>query len=332
VKALVTGAGGFVGANLVRYLHAHDHEPVAVIRPGGDGWRLTGLDDAVQILPIDLLEPAAVVEAIRVTRPDVIFHLAASGAYSWQTNLDAMIGVNVRATASVLEGARLVNASVINAGSSSEYGFRDAPAREQDRLQPNSLYAVTKAAGTHLCSLAAQAEGQPVVTLRLYSVYGPWEEPGRLMPTLVALALRGHLPPLVAPDTVRDFVWIEDVCRAFVAAAQTSDRLGGSVLNLASGQQTTLRQLVALVQQLFVVGEVPAWGEMPNRAWDAAVWVGDTSETQRQLDWQATTTLPDGLRSFADWFAEDPTRLDLYDQQQQSPRTEPPAAREKVLR
>ena len=75
--------------------------------------------------------------------------------------------------------ARGGGAGVHQHGSSSEYGLKDHAPREDEWLEPNSHYAVTKAAGTHLTALAA-AEGLPAVTLRLYSIYGPWEDLGRL--------------------------------------------------------------------------------------------------------------------------------------------------------
>src|SRR5205807_2658423 len=138
-------------------------------------------------------------------RPEVIFHLAAHGAYSWQRDLDAMLSVNVRATEALLVAARAVGARLVSAGSSSEYGHRDDAPSELDRLEPNSHYAVTKSAATHLCRLAAKTHGQHAITLRLYSIYGPWEEPRRLMPTLVRYALDRRLPPLVGPSIARDF-------------------------------------------------------------------------------------------------------------------------------
>jgi dolichol-phosphate mannosyltransferase len=234
-------------------------------------------------------------------RPEVVFHLAAYGAYSWQTSLDAMLAINVRATEALLEGARRVQARLVQAGSSSEYGFRDEAPTELDRVEPNSHYAVTKAAATHLCRLAAARYGQHAVTLRLYSAYGPWEEPGRLMPTLVERALAGSYPPLVAPATARDFVWIDDVCDAFARAGTMDVADPGAVLNIASGRQTTLATLVETVRSLFEIEADPKWGSMPGRSWDTSVWVGDSSAAFDVLEWKASTPIEQGLRRLAAW-------------------------------
>lgn len=312
MRALVTGAGGFVGANLVRHLLAHGHEPIAAIRPRGNRARMREVERDVRIEPIDLRDPTAVITAVRSIAPEVVFHLAAYGAYSWQTELDAMLAVNVRATEAILEGARAIDARVIHAGSSSEYGFRSAASQESDRLEPNSHYAVTKAAATHLCSLASAQHGQYAVTLRLYSIYGPWEEPGRLMPTLVSRALTGEYPPLVAPETARDFVWVYDACEAFVAAAAAARALSPAVLNIASGRQTTLGGVVETAREVFGITDEPTWGQMANRAWDTSIWLGDTRKAERALAWRAHTTLSEGMRQMANWMNENPDVFERY--------------------
>jgi nucleoside-diphosphate-sugar epimerase len=312
MKALITGAGGFVGANLVRHLLDRGDEPVAVIRPGPTSWRLRGATTEARVEMVDLRRAQDVARVVADVAPDVIFNLAAYGAYSWQTDLDEMLAVNVRATETLLEAARRVDARLVQAGSSSEYGFANRATAELDRVAPNSYYAVTKVAATHLCRLAAAQHGQHAVTLRLYSVYGPWEEPGRLMPTLVDRALDGTYPPLAAPGTARDFVWIDDVCDAFVRAATTDLEDRGAVLNVASGAQTTLRSLVDIVQPLFEIESDPIWDSMPARNWDTAVWVGDPSTTADLIGWTAATSFEHGLRALAAWMQADPTRRARY--------------------
>jgi nucleoside-diphosphate-sugar epimerase len=312
MRALVTGAGGFVGANLVRHLLEIGDEPIAMVRPSGNDWRLADIASEVRVVPVDLRDPDQVLGAVLDLCPEVIYHLAAHGAYSWQTDIDTMLAVNVRATEALLEGARQVDARVVHAGSSSEYGFSSHATSERDRVQPNSHYAVTKVAATHLCELAAAHHGQHAVTLRLYSIYGPWEEPGRLMPTLVDRALGGSYPPLVAPDTARDFVWIADACDAFVRAATVAPDPGRPVLNVASGMQTTIRSLVATAREIFGLLDEPVWGSMLGRSWDTSVWVGDPSAAEQTLGWRASTPVGVGLAHMAGWMSADSGRRGLY--------------------
>lgn len=218
-----------------------------------------------------------------------------------------MLSVNVRAMDALLKVAGRCGAAVVSAGTSSEYGYQDHAAREDELLKPNSHYAVTKAAATHLCQLAASADAVRAVTLRLYSIYGPWEEPGRLMPTLVTSARAGGWPPLVGRETARDFVWVGDACEAFLSAAAAALRGDvGSVFNVASGTQTTLESLVAVAAGVFGVQREPKWGTMTGRAWDTSVWVGDPTSSAEHLGWRAETSLADGLTRMDAWMTEHP--------------------------
>ena len=312
-RALVTGAGGFVGANLVRRLLADGVTVVATARPGPRPWRLADVEADVEVLQVDLRDAAAVEAAAIAARPARVYHLAAHGAYSWQRDLRAMVDVNILATRALLDAARaLGGAALVMTGSSSEYGLKDHAPREDEALDPNSEYAVTKAAGTHLCRLAAVRDGIPAVVLRLYSVYGPWEEPGRLVPALVRRGLDGELPPLVAPETARDYVYVDDACEAIFSAGRAAESLRGEVLNVGSGRQTTLRELVDVARAALGVDATPVWGTMAQRAWDATTWVADPSAAERRMGWRATTTLPDGLTRTAAWMAADQRLRDRY--------------------
>lgn len=313
MRALVTGAAGFLGANLVRHLAAAGHEPVALARSREAAWRLEEVVSEVRVLELDLRDTAAIGRALEDTQPQWVFHLAAHGAYSWQNDLAQMIAVNVAATAALLAAARAVGVKAfVNAGSSSEYGLKAHAPREDEWLEPNSHYAVTKATATHLTALAA-AQGLPAVTLRLYSIYGPWEEPGRLVPALVREATRGGLPPLVGPQTARDFVYVEDCCEALLRAAERGAPGGpGATLNIGSGVQTPLEELVEVARGALGVVAQPQWGTMGQRGWDTDVWVSDPRAARELLDWKATTGLGDGLARTAEWLRERPRLWERY--------------------
>jgi polyisoprenyl-phosphate glycosyltransferase len=200
----------------------------------------------------------------------------------------------------------------INVGSSSEYGLKTHAPREDEWLEPNSHYAVTKAAGTHLTALAA-AGGLPAVTLRLYSVYGPWEDPGRLMPALVREATRGRLPSLVGPDTARDFVYVDDCCGALLRAAQLGAPGGpNATLNVGSGRQTRLEEVVERARRALGVAAIPEWGTMDGREWDTNVWVSDPRAALEHLGWRASTCLDDGLANMAAWLRATPRLWERY--------------------
>jgi nucleoside-diphosphate-sugar epimerase len=308
---LVTGAPGFIGANLVRRLVGDGHEVQAVVRPGAPAWRLDGVPDARRI-ELDVGDPHAVADAVESLRPEWVFHLAAHGAYSWQTDAQEMVRVNVAGTVALVDAcARADCAALVHAGTSSEYGYRDHAPTEDEAPRPNSAYAVTKTAATLYCVNAAREGRLAASTLRVYSAYGPWEEPGRLMPTLVALALNGRLPPLVDAATARDFVHVDDVVEAFVLTA-TNGGPSGAIWNVGSGTQTTLADLVALAREAFGVAAEPDWGSAPARPWDTDVWVADASRIRRDLGWAPSRSLEQGLRGLGEWLESEPGLGERY--------------------
>ena len=310
MRALVTGAGGFVGANLVRTLLGEGHEVVAWVRPGGCEWRLEEIAGDLELVGVELRDGDAVAAGVKQARPDWIFHLAAHGAYSWQRDAERIMQTNLVSTVRLLHACQEAGfEAFIQAGSSSEYGFQDHAPSETELAEPNSDYAVMKTAATIHGRFVAQRDDVHVVTLRLYSAYGPWEEPGRLMPALVARGLQGELPPLVSPETPRDYVSVRDIDRAFILAAQRSDVERGAVFNIASGKQTTLREVVQVAKAELAVDAEPQWGTEPQRSWDAAVWVGDGSRAQAQLGWAAEDDLVTGFAALANWLRE---RRDLW--------------------
>jgi UDP-glucose 4-epimerase len=311
-RVLVTGAGGFIGANLARSLVRHGHEVFALMRPGGSRWRLDDMVDDLRLSEVELADEDAVDEAVQRARPEWIFHLAAHGGYSWQQGFRQIVDANLVATSHLLAAvARGGCDAFVSAGSSSEYGYKDHPASENEVLEPNSAYAVTKAAATALCRHVARESGFPVSTLRLYSVYGPWEEPGRLIPTLITYGLRGELPPLVSSATARDFIHVTEVCEAFLKTARAGVP-PGSVYNIGSGRQTTMREIVEIATRVLSIDVEPSWEATQARRWDTDTWVANISAARRELDWEPRRSLEHGFAATVDWLRDEPGVWDRY--------------------
>jgi dolichol-phosphate mannosyltransferase len=267
----------------------------------------------VRVHEVAFASEAAVFQAVRQIRPDWIFHLAAYGAYPYQTNLAQMVETNIVGTINLV-GAGLASGfeSFVNTGSSSEYGSKGRAPSEMDLLEPNSHYAVTKASGTLFCRYTAQSRGARLPTLRLYSVYGPYEEPTRLMPTLAIRGLAGELPPLVHPAVVRDFVFVDDVIDAYILAADRSDQELGAVYNVGTSKETTLHEIVDIARRVMHITAEPRWGSMPDRAWDSRVWVSDNRLVCEALDWKPRFGVEMGFRKLLEWFNDNPGLVSFY--------------------
>ncbi|MBB1598189.1 NAD-dependent epimerase/dehydratase family protein [Achromobacter sp. UMC46] len=297
---LVAGASGFIGANLFKMILAQRQDVFACVRRE-KGWRLADVNDD-NIVAVDLNDSAATKNLIDTLEPKTVFDCTSYGAYSFEEDPALIYRTNFQALVNLvglLSKTPIV--AYIHAGSSSEYGVNCTAPEEADRCEPNSHYAVSKvAAASYLEYMGKQ--GFPSSNLRLYSVYGPLEDSSRLIPNLVRKALDGKLPPFVDPNTSRDFIYVDDVCSAFVLAAtrMQPDQYGHN-FNIGSGTKTTIADLAAVARDTFGIHDAPQYGQMQGRAWDLADWYSNPNKARAQLGWEPEHGLASGLRLTANW-------------------------------
>ncbi len=310
-RVLLTGASGFVGNNLARRLLTDGHEINLVFREDYSSRRIKDIQNDVRIHIADLRDEETLSRVVTGVRPEWVFHLAAHGAYPTQTDALRILHTNTVGTANLVMACLKTGfEALVNAGSSSEYGLKNHPPSETERLKPNSFYAVAKASATLFCTYAAQSTGTRITTLRLYSVYGPYEEPTRLMPTLIREGLRNRLPPLVNPDTARDFVYVDDVVQAFLLAATMTSEESGPVYNIGTGVQTTIRTVVDTARRVLNISAEPKWASMSDRIWDTNTWVSDSRLAGEKLGWRPKYSLEEGFRKMVEWCKANPTFID----------------------
>ncbi|KDP87538.1 epimerase [Cupriavidus sp. SK-3] len=298
---VITGAAGFVGANLFKKILAVRRDVYAVVR-GGSSWRLTDVPDS-NLLRADVNDPAAVKHLIDTIVPQTVMDCVAYGAYSFEQDPSLIYQTNFNSIVSLVNLlAKQGISAFVHAGSSSEYGNNSAAPREDAIGEPNSHYAVSKAAVAEYLRYMGKQQHFPCVNLRLYSVYGPLEDGSRLIPNLLRKALSGDLPPFVSPATSRDFIHVDDVCTAFISAAiRMNPSLYGESYNIGSGRKTTIRELATLTRELFHVKKEPEFGSMEGRSWDLAEWYANAEKANTQLGWQASIQLREGLLATAAW-------------------------------
>ncbi len=298
----IFGGSGFIGANLFNTILQYRSDCYAITHNPRDAWRLKLLNIPLpNILHCDINYKKSVEAVFEEYHPKTIFNLSAYGAYSKQNNSNLIYETNVVGTLNILEQCKGIHA-YIHAGSSSEYGLNSTNPSENSELMPNSHYSVSKISVSYLLKYFAQQQQLPCLNLRLYSIYGPWEEPDRLIPKLVDFGLQNNYPPLADPDTSRDFVYVDDCVEAFIDAANhVNASNAGESINIGSGQKVTLKQLGAISRELFNIDTEPQWGNMPNRKWDTADWVGNYEKAECLINWRPVTSLEQGLKKFSEW-------------------------------
>lgn len=280
MKVLVTGHSGFVGKNLVARLLKEQHSVLALNSRLGNQY--------------------GVLAEVQSFNPDIIYHCAANKASSTKESAGKDIQTNIDGTWNLLNALKDCDYQLfVNLGSSSEYGRKDKAMNENDVLEPNSYHSFAKAAQTNLIQTYGLVENRPVVTLRLFSVYGPHERTTRLIPAVVDACLNKKDLKLSSPEVVRDFVYVDDV----VDVCMKIDKLKqgvGNIFNIGTGQQTSIEEIVLLISKLTDTKPNYSWFQ-DERTWDTDTWVADCSKARRYLKWSHKTDIETGLAKTIEW-------------------------------
>lgn len=300
---LVLGASGFIGTNLIRALlkHRSDVFGTASKLPA---WRLTGLPKE-HIIEGDLCDPNHIDTILKHFKPKTIINCVAYGAYPFQTDPQKIYQTNVTMPSVFMEKLCGTSDSIyIHCGSSSEYGDNVDCSDELAIPQPNSHYGAAKLSFSHTLAYFGKKRGMACANLRLYSVYGPFEEPTRLIPTVISKGLDKELAPFVAPQIARDFIYIDDVCKAIVTTALnlSKDKYGES-FNIGTGTQTTLGEVANISKRLFSIADevIPDY-TMQGREWDLTHWCANTEKAKKYLGFSSSITFEQGLKKCVAWY------------------------------
>lgn len=307
MRALVTGAAGFIGSTLVDTLLARGDHVVGLdcftpyydraakeanLALARDSKRFEFVEADLRTADVDALLDGA----------EVVFHQAAQAGVrlSWSEGFADYSSHNILATQRLLEAAKRTRPRVVYASSSSVYGNAASyPTNEGDIPRPHSPYGVTKLAGEHLCNLYADNWGVATMSLRYFTVYGPRQRPDMAIHRLLRAALHGETFPLYGDGSaIRDFTYVGDVVAANVLAAD-ADCPPGTVANVAGGGSIVMRDLLALAAD--VVGTAPQIDWQAEQPGDVARTGGTIDRAAELLGWKPETDLRAGLQAQAEW-------------------------------
>ncbi len=312
MKALVTGAAGFIGSHLCERLLS-------------DGAEVVGIDCFTDYYPRRFKEanlasfgahPRFQLIEARIQDADLarlldgtthVFHLAAQAGVrsSWGSQFHHYIEHNIEATQVLLEACvtrRLER--FVYASSSSVYGDNaPIPMREDQRVQPVSPYGVTKLAAEHLCHLYHVNLGVPSVSLRYFTVYGPRQRPDMGFHRFLRAALASHPIQLYGDGgQTRDFTFVKDTVAATVSAGIRGTP--GRVYNVGGGSRVSITEVLALIARL--VGRSLDVRQEGTQKGDMRDTYADTSLASRELAYAPSVRLEDGLAEELRWLAAVP--------------------------
>jgi len=304
-KVFVTGATGFIGANLVHRLLKEGFEVHIGTRKSSNKWRIQDVLPDVVDHDFDLLDAYAVKNLLLRIKPNIICNLAIYGGYPNQLDTQKIINTNFIGTVNLLNACEDIDYDCfIQVGSSSEYGPKKEKMSENMLLEPTTTYGVSKAAASTYAQFIAKTKDKPIVVVRPFSPFGYFEEPTRLIPSLIKSCLENHNPELASPSAVRDFIFVEDLIDAFMLITQNVSKVKGEILNIGRGEQISVEEIAKIIISLTNLKLFPKFGMVKPRIYDSHIWLADISKIKKLLGWKPKTDIKTGLKKTIQWFKE----------------------------
>jgi nucleoside-diphosphate-sugar epimerase len=302
-NVFVTGAGGFIGANIVRLLLKKNYTVHVLQKDQKLSWRLSNIARQLIVHKGDLTNFNSINRIVSKIQPNYIIHLAAYGAYHYQNEFEKIMKVNIEGTKNLLEASKNISYSAfINTGSSSEYGYKNHPMKEDEFCDPVSYYAAAKLAQTQMCKVFAKNNNKPIVTLRLFSVYGPFEEQTRFVPTILRAIIKNEAINLTPGKQRRDFIYIDDVSKVYLKAFRISKKHYGEIYNVGTGVEFSNDEVVKTLFSFLNKKTVIKKGAYPKRSWDTNHWLADISKIQKDFNWKPEYNMEKGLAASFYWY------------------------------
>lgn len=314
MRALVTGAAGFIGSHLVERLVRDGHTVRAFVHYNAANYRhnLERLDrdiqDAIEVVAGDIADPFSVNNA--VAGQDLVFHLASLIAIPYSYIAPATyVATNVTGTLNVLQACRDHGVTrLVHTSTSEVYGTAQyVPIDEQHPLVGQSPYSASKIAADKLAESFHCSYELPVVTVRPFNTFGPRQSARAVIPTIICQALTRDEIQLGSLDPVRDFTYVEDTAAGFVAAA-ACDQAVGEVVNLGTGEGVSIGDVVAKVLELINrdVRVRTDEGRVRPEASEVLRLISDNSKVKRLTGWTPQVDFTTGLERVIEYIRAHP--------------------------
>lgn len=306
MKVLLTGAAGFVGSQVARILADSGCIVHAPIRPGGCLNRITDIQEKLQIFACDLGATNDIGSHLEAMRPDICIHLAwhltAGGVQAGVGNLESLI-------ASINLGARLAETGcrrMVVAGSCFEYDANAGYLSETSSTKPTSLYDASKLSALYILEQMCRASNMELAWLRLFPLYGPYEAPQRLVPSVIQALLAGREAEVTRGEQVRDYLHVADAAEAICSVAKS--RLTG-IVNIGSGRPVLVSDIVEMLGSLIGRSDLVRLGARPYRDDEPMFLCANNRRLIENTEWRPRFTLEGGLRQTVEWWSGNAMRI-----------------------
>lgn len=297
-RVFLTGASGFIGAHVVRQLTAHGHSVAVLQRAEATGQRLEQYTSKLCFLKTEGNNIRSLEQDLIAWAPDCFMHLGWGGVGNLHRNDSDLQLKNVQFSVQLANLCVAVGAThFIGAGSQAEYGPKHGLITEDLCPAPTTLYGAAKLSAAMLTQRICELAGVQHAWLRVFSTYGPGDNPDWLLPTLIRQLLQGTRPQLTACEQTWDYLHVADAAAAFVAVLESC---AAGVFNLASGQEVPLRSVVEITRNLVSPQAELGFGEVPYRPDQVMRMQVCTGRLRAATGFTPTIALSDGLRELVE--------------------------------
>jgi len=299
MKVLVTGATGFIGSHVVRIAIKEGHEVFVAHQSGTDTWRIKDLLSLLNLIPGDLPANENLISSLERIRPELCIHMAwyaEPGKYLTAPENVFLVGASLELAYRL---AQLGCRRFIGMGTCIEYDTRFGYLSEDTPTRPDSLYAASKFAVQTVLARLSEGMGMESAWVRLFYLYGPFEDSRRLVPTIVRSLLSGNPVTITAGNLVRDFLHVEDVAAAIWAVACSN--VTGAV-NVGSGKPVSIKEVAMTAGNLIGRPELIKVGETPSGTSEPPFICAIPTRLKTNTDWSPRYDLESGLRQTITWW------------------------------
>lgn len=300
-RILVTGGAGFVGASVVHKLLAQKQDVAVVVRPTTDLRRIRDVLDSVTVIYGDLFHINESRKEIERFAPECVAHLGWGGVSGAGRNGTQQLD-NLTSSIDLYRLTEEIGCNYfLGLGSQAEYGVQTGKINEDSPTRPTTVYGAAKLATALVLERTSAISQRPFAWLRLFSSYGPDDDPSYLIPYLITSLLSGKCPALTQAEQIWDYIHVDDVATAIAAAL---DARACGIYNLGSGTARPLREIVTMIRDLINPALPLGFGQMPYRADQVMHLEADISALVKAIDWSPRVFLDNGLSEVVEWYRE----------------------------